>query len=389
MVVLIVLLAVLVLFLLLRQFTVRWRMAELVRAARATSGELQAKVQELESNRNQIEGILQSMAEGVLVVGPREELWMVNASARTILEIPSGIGRNPPLAEVTRHPGLLDLVRRVLRTGQPEVAEMEFFGPSERFLQVHATICRGVPEGWRVVLVLHDVTELKRLEQIRREFVANVSHELKTPLAAIQGAVETLLNGALEDPPVSRSFLSSVQEEAERLRRLVEDLLALAQIESSPVHARREGISVGSFLEEQRGRYEPMARTHEVSLSLEIEDPADRLLVDPEQFAQAVGNLLDNAIKYNQPGGRVIVRAFRKDGSLHLEVEDTGIGIPPEDLSRIFERFYRVDKAHSRQTGGTGLGLSIVKHVAEAHGGSVAVESRPGRGSRFAVILPL
>ena len=383
------LLTILALLLLSRQFVARRRIAEILRSARTASGELQAKIHELESSRSQIEGILQSMEEGVLVVGPREEMWMMNASARTILEISAGTEKGTPLAEITRHPGLLDLVRRVFQTGRPEAAELQLFGTPERILLARAAVYRSVPEGWSAVLVLRDVTELKRLEQIRRDFVANVSHELKTPLAAIRGAAETLLDGALEDPKAGRSFLSSIQEEVERLRHLVDDLLTLALIESKPAEIRCEQILIGLFLQEQLGRYESMARTHGVSMKLQVQDSGKPLLGDPYQLAQAVGNLLDNAIKYNQPGGTVHVRAARDEHRLRLEVEDTGIGIPPQDLPRIFERFYRVDKARSRQTGGTGLGLSIVKHVAEAHGGSVAVQSHPGRGSCFMLILPL
>lgn len=377
--------------------------AQLGQAFNTMAGRLAVKIQELEASRSQIEGILHGMAEGVLAVGPDERLLLMNPAARAIGGISPTLGPGTPLVEAIRDPQLQSLVRTVLASGSPSTQDVTLYAPAERHLTVRVTTCacppadgawRGLhsprpPAGRCALLVLHDVTEHRRLEQVRRDFVANVSHELKTPLTAIQGAVETLLDGALGDPAHARPFVASIAEEAARLRRLVEDLLTLAQVETRAATPAREPIPLGAFLEEEIARHRTLADAHQVSLALK--GPAARLSVtaDRRQLSQAVGNLLDNAIKYNHPGGRVVVRASEQGDRLRLDVEDTGVGIPPDDLPRIFERFYRVDKGRSRETGGTGLGLSIVKHVAEAHGGAVTVESRLGRGSCFTLTLPL
>ncbi len=358
-------------------------------AALSQLSRLQGRLQELEAGRGQIEGILQSMQEGVLVVSPQENLLLVNEAALRIF----GIGREGipgrPFTQALRYPDLQELVRKVLKTGQPESREMISYAPSERHLQVHATTCPYSSAGSCAVLVVHDITDLKRLEQVRRDFVANVSHELKTPLTAIRGAAETLLEGALKDPDRGRPFVESIAEEAARLTHLVEDLLTLAQVESRETMLNKERIRIGPFLEEQVERQRVLAKAHQVDLKLKPA-PADLFLpADRNHLAQAVGNLVENAIKYNRPGGSVAIRFSVEGRDGRIEVADTGIGIPAEDLPRVFERFYRVDKARSRETGGTGLGLSIVKHVAETHGGSVQVDSRPGQGSRFTLSLPL
>ncbi len=362
--------------------------AQVGQAFNAMAEQLQAKIQELEASRSQIEGILQSMMEGVLVVGPDGNVILVNEAAREILSLGSEAIPARPLSELVRHPDLQDLIRRVLETEEPQFRDLTLYAPAERHLRIHATACRA-PTGRGALMVLHDITDLKRLENLRRDFVANVSHELKTPLTAIQGAVETLLDGALKDPVHGRPFLESIAEESARLGRLVDDLLTLAQVESRQTVLRKRPISIDSFLQQEVERHRPLARTHQVSLVLEPVPSDPSLDADRDQLAQAVGNLLDNGIKYNRPHGRVTVRAVLREGQCRIVVEDTGIGIPAEDLPRIFERFYRVDKARSRETGGTGLGLSIVKHVAEAHGGTVQVESRPGQGTTFTLILPL
>jgi len=366
----------------------RDEVGQLGQAFNAMAENLQAKIQELEANRSQIEGILQSMVEGVLAVGPKGEILLVNAAAREILGIKQDVAGGTRATDIIRQPELQELIRQTLTTRQPQVRDLALVAPLERHLRVHATTCQA-PAGRATLLVLHDITDLKRLESLRRDFVANVSHELKTPLTAIQGAVETLLDGASRDPAHSRSFLESIAEESARLNRLVEDLLTLAQVESKQAVLRREPISIQPFLEEEIARHRALAEAHQVSLKLDALESTQTLFADRNQLSQAVSNLLDNGIKYNRLGGRVTVRVFIQEGKCRIEVEDTGIGIPPEDLPRIFERFYRVDKARSRESGGTGLGLSIVKHVAEAHGGSVQAESQSGVGSRFILIFPL
>lgn len=364
------------------------RLAEEVDSSRRAAADLQTKLRELEASRSQIEAILQSMNEGVMVVAPSGDLLLVNDAARRILALNRTVGPGASFSESVRHPDLQELVRQVLRTQEPQVRELILYAPVESFLQIQASSCRSAPGDPCALVVFHDVTHFKKLEQVRRDFVANVSHELKTPLTSIRAAAETLLDGAIKDADYSRAFLQTISEETDRLHRLVDDLLTLARVESRQTALNKERIPLRVFLEDQVARYRPLAKTHGVSLEMEPA-PETAILADRSQLAQAVNNLLENAIKYNRAGGRVIVRAGESAGHWAVEVEDTGIGIPPEDLPRVFERFYRVDKARSRETGGTGLGLSIVKHVAETHGGSVQVESRPEHGTRFILRIPI
>lgn len=367
----------------------RKRIGERQPAFEAMETQLKTKIQELETSRSQIEGILQGMSEGVLAVDSSGQILLMNSAARQILEMGPQAHAGQGLTQAMRFPQIQGLIHQIQATGKPASQDITLYVPSERHLRVHATAGSSLPGDSTALLVIHDITDLKRLENIRREFVANVSHELKTPLTAIQGAAETLLDGALKDPVHSRTFVESIAEEIGRLRRLVEDLLTLAQVETKQAAPQLQTVSIRPLLEEELTRHQALARAHQVSLQMEAAESIQAILADRNQLVQAIRNLLDNAIKYNRPGGQVIVRASESRQQLQIEVEDTGIGIPSEDLPRIFERFYRVDKARSRSSGGTGLGLSIVKHVAEAHGGSVVAESQPNRGSRFRLILPL
>ncbi|MCM8811428.1 MAG: ATP-binding protein [Candidatus Omnitrophica bacterium] len=360
---------------------------ELASAFNSMAVHLEAKIQELEASRSQIEGILQSMTEGVFVVDPSGRLTLINPAAQQILQV--GSGPNALFKEAIRYPEFHLMAEQVLKKGYPAVQDVELFTPMERNLRVYGTRCRSAGGEPSALFVIHDVTEFRRLEQVRRDFVANVSHELKTPLTVIRGAVETLLEGALNEENGGRPFVELISEESERLGRLVDDLLGLAQIESKGMLLTKQQMDVKRFLSEEIERHKGRAKAAGVSMTLEMKTPLQTLMADREQAGRAVSNLLDNAIKYNRPGGTVIVRASVRDGAYRVDVEDTGIGIPPEQIGRIFERFYRVDKARSRETGSTGLGLAIVKHVMEAHGGFVQVESRPGEGSRFTLLFPL
>jgi two-component system phosphate regulon sensor histidine kinase PhoR len=244
------------------------------------------------------------------------------------------------------------------------------------------------------VLVLHDTTELRRLERLRRDFVANVSHELKTPLSVIKAAVETLLDGAANDPEHRGLFLGQVAAQADRLHALILDLLSLARIEAEAEAFEFQRVAIGSAVADCLERHSGKALVKGQQLRAEPPAPppsaAGEIVAwaDEEAVAQILDNLVDNALKYTPAGGRIDVRWRADDGQVCLEVEDTGVGIPAQDLPRIFERFYRVDKARSRELGGTGLGLSIVKHLAQAMRGSVSAASRPGQGARFSVRLP-
>jgi two-component system phosphate regulon sensor histidine kinase PhoR len=309
------------------------------------------------------------------------------------------------LIEMTRHPDLHRLVRWVM-TGDGldpgSTLEIGLEGATPHVLQVTATPLDAGPDaGHAFILVFHDVSQMKRLERIRRDFVANVSHELRTPLAAIAGYTETLLSGAVDDPDKARRFLGIVERHTERLGRLVNDLLTLSDLELGRTELRRGAVRAEDVIE---ATFEVLrARAARQGLALEQEIAPDTPLLDADQdrIEQALLNLVDNAIKYTPRGGRVIVRARAASPSSEggrrgeapefgeLAVEDTGVGVPPEDLPRLTERFYRVDKARSRELGGTGHGLAIVKHIVQAHGGTMSIESELDRGTTVRLFVPV
>jgi two-component system, OmpR family, phosphate regulon sensor histidine kinase PhoR len=241
------------------------------------------------------------------------------------------------------------------------------------------------------VLVLHDITELRRLERVRRDFVANVSHEFKTPLTAIQGFAETLLGGALDDNDNRRRFVEIIREHAARLARLTDDLLTLSRIEAGKLELRMQPVSVTDLVEMCAQTTQMKADQKKLTLEFDVRPNLPPVRGDASRLAEILQNLLDNAVQYTQPGGRVTLRADVAPGARQaaISVSDTGIGIPQHEQQRIFERFYRVDAARSREVGGTGLGLSIARHLAEAHGGRIEVQSEAGKGSTFTLFLPL
>ncbi|MGQ9654459.1 MAG: ATP-binding protein [Thermodesulfobacteriota bacterium] len=351
------------------------------------AGQLRKELQAVTQERDRLEAILKGMVEGVLVTDGEGRILLVNQALRQLLRISADpIGRTP--LEILRNADLQEATRKVLG-GSPHVfLEIRTLPPTPRFLEVHVVRLTGEHPRTGVVAVFHDITERKQMEQVHRDFVTNVSHELRTPLAAIAGSVETLLGGALEDPLHARQFLQMIDRHTGRLRGLLEDLLDLARIESGEPPARREEIKVPDLIHGAFSAVSHLAEEKGIKLLEELPDQGIVIKGDRKQMEQALVNLLDNAVKYSEPGGTVTVKAKREAGEIHLLVSDSGIGISQEHLPRIFDRFYRVDKARSREVGGTGLGLSIVKHVAQSHGGRVEVESAPGRGSTFRIILP-
>ena len=357
------------------------------RAITAMTDQLISRVRELESQRNQAGAILESMVEGVCALDGKGRILWLNPSAQQLLGFGPLQTPQPLLTDLFRQPELDALITDVLQRRSPSACEVRAFTPSERLIRFQAAPCDGGEAA--LVLVAQDVTEMRRLEGLRREFVANVSHELKTPLTSIQGLVETLLSGALEDQANNRRFVTLIDEDAKRLARLIDDLLELSQIESKAVPLQVRPVDLQALLGELAERLHPLLQERQVALELSLAADTPQVPADPDRLRQVFLNLLENAVKFNTPGGRVTVSAERRGETLRVAVQDTGIGIPPEDLPRIFERFYRVDKARSRQMGGTGLGLSIVKHLVELHRGTVEVDSQPGRGSVFAVNLPL
>jgi two-component system phosphate regulon sensor histidine kinase PhoR len=350
----------------------------------------EAQFAAVRDERDHLKAILSSMSEGVLVVGAGGRARLVNPAFRRLFDL-AGEVEGRPVLEVVRQPALARIVDDTLRLGTGQSGQLEVQTPERRTLMLASAALAGGERG--AVVVARDTTELTRVADMRRDFVANVSHELKTPLAAIRGYAETLRDGALLEPPTAQRFTERILIQCRRLQALLDDLLTLSRLESVSLPHEREAVDLAAVVRRSAELLAPAAREKRVEVEvIENDERVPPVPGDLDAIERLVLNLLDNAIKYNHPDGKVTARVGREDGmapAAIIEVSDTGIGIPAESLSRIFERFYRVDKGRSREEGGTGLGLAIVKHVAQAHGGQVEVESRPGKGSTFRVRLPL
>ncbi|HET6617618.1 MAG TPA: ATP-binding protein [Gemmatimonadota bacterium] len=331
--------------------------------------------------KEQLEAVVEGMAEGVIVTGPDGRIAMSNAALRRMFS-PGGTieGRTP--IEALRNPEAADAIDQTTTPGQVVVREVRVSWPTERVLALHVT---GLPAG-RAVGVFHDVTERKRVEEMRRDFVANVSHELQTPLTTLAGYGEALA-GSVSDPDRVGEIAEVVRRQSARMSALVRDLLDLSRLESEGFVPELEAVQVEPLVREVDEAWAARAREKDLSLETRVE-PGLEIRADRRLLHQALENLVENAIQYVPQGREVRIEARRVPGGVELAVADTGDGIPREDQSRIFERFYRVEKGRARARGGTGLGLAIVKHVAEVHAGRVEVESAPGRGATFRITLP-
>ena len=353
-----------------------------------TAARLDSSIRTLTEERNLSAAILGSMVEAVAVVNAAERLVFANPAFVEILGLDMPPRAGSALLEVVRQTELIEAVRQVLR-GEPTVhAEIMTGTVKPRYFAATVAAVRAERTPSAVV-VLHDITDLRRLERVRQDFVANVSHEFKTPLTAIQGFAETLLTGAIDDPQNRTRFLGIILEHARRLARLTDDLLELSQIEAErlqmEIRPLRVEELVNGCLETTRLR----AAEKDIRLSAELPAGLPEVAGDHRRLAEVLQNLLDNALQYTPPGGSIVVRAKVGEREVVLTVADTGIGIPEAEQARIFERFYRVDAARSREVGGTGLGLAIAKHLVEAHGGRLWVESEVGRGSQFHFSVPV
>ena len=360
------------------------------RALNGLAARLREKVHDLGHEQAKATAILDGMIEGVIAVDGRDIILLMNERARSMFGLDATRGEGKPFLEVIRNTELHEAFRegRGVDGGNVSHRELRLASPVERRLQVNAVPLRLGANEVGVVMVLHDVTELRRLEQVRTEFVANVSHELRTPLTAIQGYLETLLAGALEERQNARRFLDIVFRHTERLGRLLNDLTDLSNIEMGRVSLKLAPTRLDEVVDTVLAIMGPKAASGRVTLSSRLSSDLPSVLADRDRLVQIVINLVDNAVKYTPAGGRVTVQAQKPaDGQIEVDVIDTGIGIPPADLPRITERFYRVDKARSRELGGTGLGLAIVKHLVFAHGGQLRIESEPGRGTTVRVTL--
>lgn len=360
--------------------------------------QLHAKIDELSEDRAQLLAVLTSMVEGVMVLDRRGHVLQMNPALERMFGISRVEARGRSCAELFRHQQLNDLVTVMLRSRTHHQDEI-VLPLNGRCLQVEASPAGGERENEAsVVLVFHDMTELRRLEKIRKDFVANVSHELRTPLTSIKGYVEALLDGAKDDPAASVKFLEIILKQSDRLNLIIEDLLELSKIESGSVSFKEEPLELRSILDRTLSTIKPIAEKNRHRLVTAVDPSLPPVAGDEGRLVQVLTNLLDNAVKYTPTGGTITVGAklIPSVGSdepapcaIELSVADTGIGIPEADRPRVFERFYRVDKARSRELGGTGLGLAIVKHIVEGHGGQVWVEANHPQGSRFVVRLPL
>jgi two-component system phosphate regulon sensor histidine kinase PhoR len=360
---------------------------ELARNVNAMAEQLGKMLEDLAVSESTMRTVVSGMTDGIILTDPKGTVVLFNQAAERALGIRADQALGRTVLDATLHMQLSDMVKRALNERKTSTAEITLLYPQRRVLSAFVSPVetdRGIIGS---VVVFHDLTETRRVEQMRREFIANASHELKTPLASIKLMVESLLAGAKDDPEVEEQFLSVIASETDRLVAIVEDMLQLSAIEAQETALRREEVSLCVPL--QRVLETILPRLEAKSQKLTVEVPSEaRFVGDAEAVERVLANLLDNAVKYTPDGGSISVAAEESDGKLVIKVADTGIGIPEEHQSRIFERFYRVDKARSRALGGTGLGLSIVKHLVEAMGGSVAVESTPGCGSTFTVVLP-
>lgn len=366
----------------------REQIEELAATIDRAQAALKTRVADLESSRNQLRTVLNSMVEGVIAVDGEQHVLLVNEAACRLFPIQEAAALGRPLYELIRSPQLQQWVSLALAEGEPVGGEMELKAPQPRILSVRAAGLPGRTISGAVV-VASDISQLRRLEQVRQEFVANASHELKTPLASIKACVETLLDGALEDTEIRVRFLQTVNEQTERLDRLVRDLLALTRIESRELRPDLHPVALGEIVELCVKRHVQSAERKGMQLVTRPSPESIRVLADEESLEQIFDNLIDNAVKYTNPGGSITVGWQAQNGRCRIDVADTGIGIPQVHLQRIFERFYRVDRARSRELGGTGLGLAIVKHLVQVLGGTVSVASQLGKGSTFTIELPL
>jgi len=353
-----------------------------------TAARMDRTIRTLTEERNLSSAILGSMVEGVAVVNAAEHLVFANPGFASILGLDVPPVSGSALLEVVRQTELIEAVRRVL-AGEPRVEAEIVTGTLRQhfFAATVAAVRAGETSG--AVIVLHDITALRKLERIRRDFVANVSHEFRTPLTAIQGFAETLLAGAVNDPQNRDRFLGIILEHARRLARLTEDLLKLSQMDAERLELELRPVSVAQLVESCYETARHRAAEKELNLSLDLPERLPDVSGDARRLQEVLQNLLDNAIQYTLPGGKIVLSAEARNEEVIFTVADTGIGIPQADQPRIFERFYRVDVARSREAGGTGLGLAIAKHLIEGHGGRIWVESEVGVGSKFHVSVPV
>ncbi|MBY0495234.1 MAG: PAS domain-containing protein [Cyanobacteria bacterium] len=359
-------------------------LGQVARAMDQAIHETGRRVETLERDRARMEAILASMIEGVLVVNEQGRLQLVNDAARRILKLEKG-AIDHAYVEAIRHPGIVEHIGRALRGEETEGLELSVTRDTTRTLVARVTPVTAAGRG--AVLVLHDITELRNADQVRRDFVANVSHELRTPLTAIKGYAEALLDDP-DDAEAREKFLDIIHRHATRMERLVKDLLRLARLDAGQETVEIVPCDVDSLLRGIANDFEPIAAQKQQTIDVQVAGAAATLTTDAAKLHDVARNLIENAVNYTPGGGAIEVHATVKEGQFVLTVADTGHGIAPDDLARVFERFYRVDKSRTRP-GGTGLGLSIVKHLVHVMDGEVTASNQAGGGALFTVTLPM
>jgi two-component system phosphate regulon sensor histidine kinase PhoR len=358
---------------------------QLHRAVQHMAAQLKDQIDELSTERTKLEIVLANMSDGIIIADESGTVQLTNPAALGMFHTTDEEAYQKTLVEVVRHHQLVDLWRRSVRSGEQETTTLEL-PPDRLFIQGIATPLRQSIPG-ATLLVFQDLTRLRRLETVRRDFVSNVSHELRTPLASLKALSETLQEGALEDPPAARRFLQRMETEIDNLTQMVQELLELSRIESNKVPLRRSPINPCELASPAVERMQMQAGRAGIQLQMDCPGELPAVKADPERIEQVLVNLIHNAIKFTPPGGQILVTASREQNQVVFSIKDTGVGIPPEAINRIFERFYKTDR--SRSGGGTGLGLSISRHLIEAHGGRIWAESVEGKGSSLTFTLPI
>jgi two-component system phosphate regulon sensor histidine kinase PhoR len=348
------------------------------------STQLTTQISALQNERTKLEAILSNMTDGVIMVGEQDQVALINPAAAKLFQIDQSSALNHSIVEVVRQYQIVDLWRNCRNSHQPKNMALEII-QSKIFIQAFAIPLPLIGPDY-VLLVIQDLTRVHRLETVRRDFISNISHELRTPLASLKALSETLQEGALDDPPAARRFLAQMEREIDNLAQMVNELLELSRIESGKVPLNRRPVQPLQLLEDARSRMAMQAERAGISLQVVITEELSSVLADPSRISQVLLNLLHNAIKFTPPGGNISLMASDRDYNVVFSIQDTGVGIAPQDLQRIFERFYKTDR--SRSGGGTGLGLSISRHIIEAHGGRIWAESTEGAGSTFFFSIP-
>jgi len=362
---------------------------ELAKTLNQMTATIDEKVKLISEERSKLKTVLANMTSGVILVNKNGYVDLVNPAAEKFLSFMGQKSIGLPHTTVIKNPELSARINEALKKRKAVEKEIKINCPDESTIEVNISPIRDHFGNFTgVIVVLHDITEIRKLEKMRRDFVANVSHELRTPVTAIKGFTETLLDGALYDQAACKEFIEIIDKEVNRLARLIHDLLELSKIEAKQVKLNRRPANIIAVIRDTVNKLQSQIESAGLTMELNLPDKEIKVNIDQDLIGQVILNLVDNAVKYTPSGGKIQIEVSDKKHDIIVWVRDTGIGIPSKDIERIFERFYRVDKARSRKQGGTGLGLSIVKHIIDIHGGTVGVNSTPGKGSEFFFTLP-